>query len=73
MEDALCAAEAELLTPVVPDTRTLRALAKNPSMTLLRVPYVRALLDLTGINLADYAPKPRAPRAPRVVSEAAAR
>ena len=59
MLEALEAAELALLAPVVPDTKTLRVLAKAPSTLFYQGEGILAVFDMTGINLADYAPKPR--------------
>jgi hypothetical protein len=59
VEDALTAAEQQLLTPKVPDARMLRAMARNPSAPIFQGPGIRAVLNMDGIDLAAYRPKPR--------------
>lgn len=59
VEDALSAAEQQLLTPQVPDAKTLRALARNPTAPIFQGPGIRAVLNLEGIDLAAYLPKSR--------------
>ena len=63
VEDAVGAAEADLLTPKVPDEANLRHLAKNPKQPLMNGLHIRAVVDMSGIDLKDYAPKPRTRKA----------
>jgi hypothetical protein len=63
VEEALALAEDALLTPKVPTAQMLRALYKHPNQPIFQGPGIRALLNLDGINMQDYAPKRRKPAA----------